>query len=98
MSVNAMAWAWKAELKPTEKLVLLALCDHVNDENSQCWPSITHLQKKTGLSRPSVWKSINRLIEKSLVARCGTGPFGSTTYQVNVGNRVTQTRDLLLGK
>jgi hypothetical protein len=93
MSVSAIAWAWNTELKPTEKIVLLALCDHVNDENGKCWPSITHLQKKTGLSRPSVWKSINRLIEKGLVERCGIGSSGSTTtYRVNVGNGVTQTR------
>lgn len=90
MSVSAIAWAWKIEIKPTEKLMLVALCDHVNDEDFKCWPSISHLQKKTGLSRPAVWKTIDKLIEKGLVERCGFNEFGRTIYQINVGNDITQ--------
>lgn len=94
MSVRAITWAWTVELKSTEKLLLLALCDHANDEDFECWPSVTHLQRKTGLSRPAVWRGIDRLLEKKLVFRVGNreginGSKGNTIYRIGVGILVT---------
>ena len=89
MSVTAMSWAWKLSLPSTEKLVLLALSDHANDENYTCWPSLNHLAKKTGLSRTAIWRAIDRLVEKNTVSRLSETDKASTVYQLKVGADVT---------
>ena len=90
MSITAMAWAWKQPLPSTEKFILLALSDHANDEDYTCWPSLKHLMRKTGFSRPTVWKTIDRLIALGIVARVGESAAGSTKYRVEVGQALTQ--------
>ena len=90
MSVAASTWAWKLDLPSTEKLVALALADHANDEDFTCWPSLTHLEKKTGLNRTTVWRAIDRLVELNLIKRVGNKPSGSTIYLVQVGAQITQ--------
>ncbi len=85
-----MAWAWKQPLPPTEKFILLALSDHANDEDYTCWPSLKHLTRKTGFSRPTVWKTIDRLIALGIVARVGESATGSTKYRIEVGKPLTQ--------
>lgn len=89
-----MTWAWKQDLDPTDKFVLVALSDHANDEDFTCWPSLTHLQKKTGYSRPTVWTAINSLIEVGAIQRVGKSAAGSTRYMVMVGNELTLVNDL----
>ena len=84
-----MAWAWKQPLPPTDKFILLALADHANDEDYTCWPSLKHLTKKTGFSRPTVWKTVDRLIALGIVARVGESASGSTRYQILVGKALT---------
>jgi uncharacterized phage protein (TIGR02220 family) len=89
LSVAAMAWAWKQELDPRDKFVLLALADHAADDDYTCWPSLSHLEKKTGYARPTIWKSVDRLIEAGAVKRVGESKAGSTIYEVLVGNQIT---------
>ncbi len=83
MSIRAIKWAWKVQLPPVQKLVLLALADHANDA-SQCWPSLTRLQIITGLSRPSIWKSINRMGDAGLVSRTAKHKSGATIYTLGI--------------
>lgn len=85
MSVAAMSWAWQLDITPTEKLTLLALADHANDENYTCWPSLTHLENKTGLSRTSIWRSIDVLVDHGLVDRKNDPEKSSTVYRLKVG-------------
>lgn len=94
MSVSAMAWAWKQDLDPTPKFVLLALSDHANDVDFTCWPSLSLLVKKTGFSRPTIWKAIDRLVELGAMERVGTHATGATLYRVSVGNEITQGNDV----
>lgn len=89
-----MTWAWKQKLDPTDKFVLIALADHANDEDYTCWPSLNHLQTKTGFSRPTIWKTIDRLIKVGAVARVGESSAGSTKYKVMVGNEITLGNDV----
>jgi len=89
-----MAWAWKQPLPPTEKFILLALSDHANDEDYTCWPSLKHLSRKTGFSRPTIWKTIDRLIVLGIVARVGQSAAGSTKYRIEVGQALTQGKDV----
>ena len=94
MSVTAMSWAWKQPLDPTTKFILLALADHANDVDFTCWPSLNSLQKKTGFSRPTIWKAIDRLVELNVMKRVGLHANGSMLYEVQVGNDVTIGKDV----
>ena len=68
MSIKFMAAAWRIYLKPSEKLVLLALCDNSSDEGF-CWPSVKTICKKTGLSERSVRDQFKLLEDKNLISR-----------------------------
>jgi len=85
VSVAAITAAWKVDCEPTQKLVLLALADHANDETWKCWPSLGHLHKKTGLNRRTVSRAIKALIDSGLIGRINRGR-ESTVYQLNVAS------------
>lgn len=55
-----MAKAWEMPLSQSEKLVLLALCDHANDDGV-CYPSQEYLAEKCSMSRRSLIDQINKL-------------------------------------
>lgn len=84
-----MSWAWQQSIDPTTKFVLVALSDHANDVDFTCWPSLTHLQNKTGYSRPTIWKSIDKLVELGIMTREGVHSSGATLYMIMVGKHVT---------
>jgi len=94
MSVKLITWAWsQANLKPTQKFILIAIADHANDEDFTCWPSITHLCEKTNLARSTLINGINDLVEIDLINRVGTKK-QSTIYFVNQsGSRTSQEND-----
>jgi hypothetical protein len=85
MSVAAMTAAWSVDCEPSQKLILLALADHANDETWKAWPSLGHLSKKTGLNRRTVSRCIEQLLEKKLIGRINRGQ-ESTVYQLNVAS------------
>jgi helix-turn-helix protein len=60
VSIAALHWAWRQKLAPVEKLVLLALADHADDEG-MCWPGQRGVADKCGLSRQTVAETIARL-------------------------------------
>ena len=60
LSIKILTAAWDLPIASTDKLVLLSLADHANDEG-RCWPNIQTLATKTGLSDRSVRKAISRL-------------------------------------
>ena len=66
MSFKASVHAWKVKTTPTNKLVLLALADHANDEYT-CFPSVRHLVEKTNLSRSSVQRAIKSMDKQCLI-------------------------------
>jgi len=88
MSYKAAEWAWAIPLTPTEKLILLALSDHADDAG-KCWPSLAHLERKTGCHRTTVWRTIDRLVQAGLVERIESQQFASTQYQLKVGAQST---------
>lgn len=83
MSIAAMAEAWKVDCEPSQKLVLLALADHANDETWKAWPSLGHLSKKTGLNRRTVSRCIEQLTKRKLIGRINRGR-ESTIYHLHV--------------
>lgn len=69
MAINAIEWAFEQDVAvPSAKLVLLSLADHAN-ATGYCWPSIARLAKRTGLSRATIFRSIETLTGLGLVSQ-----------------------------
>lgn len=68
MSIALMTAAFKAKLSPTNKLVLLALCDCANDQG-ECFPSIQNLMGKSSLSERSVQAAVAWLEANGFLTR-----------------------------
>ena len=86
MSVNATRFAWECDLSKTTKrsakrLVLLALADRANKENT-CFPSIARVVKDTGMDRKTVMNTINDLIALGLVSDTGERKGGTNQVRV----------------
>ena len=86
MSVNATRFAWDCDLSKTTKrsakrLVLLALADRANKENT-CFPSIARVVKDTGMDRKTVMNTINDLIALGLVLDTGERKGGTNQVRV----------------
>jgi hypothetical protein len=64
MSIAAMNWAWKQQLQPAPKLVLMALADAANDYGV-CWPSARTIARKCCISI----RTVRRLIAELRTAR-----------------------------
>ena len=56
-------------LSANEKLVAAAIATHRNNTSFKCCPSGNLLAKETGLSRRTVQRAINKLIDKDVIAR-----------------------------
>jgi len=94
MSVNATRFAWECDLSKTTKrsakrLVLLALADRANKENT-CFPSIARVVKDTGMDRKTVMNTINDLITLGLVSDTGERKGGTNQVRVLKINAVKQ--------
>ena len=86
MSVNATRFAWECDLSKTNKrsakrLVLLALADRANKENT-CFPSIARVVKDTGMDRKTVMNTISDLITLGLVSDTGERKGGTNQVRV----------------
>lgn len=85
-----MTLAWKTQCSPTEKLVLISLADQANDAGL-CWPSVSSIENRTGLSDRAIQKAISSLQENGhLTVHFRAGK--SSYYTVNP--RTTFTPEL----
>ena len=63
MSVKAIAWAWEQEaLSGSQKLLLVALADHANDDG-ECWPGNRSLARKCGVHLATIKRTKQQLVE-----------------------------------
>ena len=60
MSIKLMAKAWEMPIPSGQKMVLLALCDHANDDGD-CYPSQKKLAKKCSMSSRAISNHIKWL-------------------------------------
>ena len=60
MSVKLMSKAWEMPIPSGQKMVLLALCDHANDDG-ECYPSQKKLAKKCSMSSRAISNHIKWL-------------------------------------
>ncbi len=84
MSISASTWAWRQQVLPTAKLVLLCLADHADDKG-RCWPSLARICDKTGLSKSTVSESLMNLEKQGALSRKRSrgGAIHPTTYLLN---------------
>lgn len=66
MSIKLMSAAWEMTLPQTEKMVLLCLCDHANDDG-ECWPSVARMARKCSVSERTVQRAIQGLKDRSIL-------------------------------
>lgn len=88
MSIGAMNAVWKSDLEGTcHRFVLLALADRADDDG-YCWPGVTNLMDKTGLSRSAVKRSIRHLEGLNLLSRAprftSEGDQDTNMYRINL--------------
>lgn len=86
MSVNATRFAWEYNLSKTTKrsakrLVLLALADRANKENT-CFPSIARIVKDTCMDRKTVMNTIKDLIDLGVISDTGERKGGTNQVRV----------------
>lgn len=62
MSIRLLSAAWDLVIPSTEKMVLMCLCDHANDDGV-CWPSIETLCRKTSKGERTVQSALKWLAE-----------------------------------
>ena len=87
-----MSKAWELDLSQGEKLVLLALCDHANDDGV-CYPSQAFLASKCSMSYRSVINQIKRLESYGILTserRQKSGSRQSNSYTINLNNYKSQ--------
>jgi DNA-binding MarR family transcriptional regulator len=88
MSSKAMAWAWNVDgIKSSEKLVLLRLADHANDQGL-CWPGKDSLADVCGMTRRTVDAAILKLEQSKLISitrrSTDAGRNRSNVYQLHL--------------
>ena len=66
--------AARRDLLPSDKLVAAVIFDRIGN-NDCCWPGVRTLSQDTGLSRPTIIDSLNRLGKKGIIqiSRQGKG-------------------------
>lgn len=73
MSIRVMSLVWElskinAEINRDEKFLLLALADHANDDG-ECYPSLSKIQKKCFFSKQGLLNSLDRVIKIGYVTK-----------------------------
>ena len=93
MSIRLMSEVWRANLPTTEKMVLLIIADHANDEGTQSYPSQATIAEKASISIRTVQRAVNTLVIEGYI-RMFKHSGGSANcrddrrphlYQINIG-------------
>lgn len=79
-------------LAPNLKSVCLALADHANDEGEGAYPSITRLESKTELSRPTVIACLKGLQNQGIASNMGLSRLGTCNYTLSMEKLTEMTR------
>ncbi len=105
MSIRLMSDVWRTNLPTTEKMVLLVIADHANDEGTQSYPSQATIAEKASISIRTVQRCVNTLVLEGYI-RMFKHSGGSANcredrrphlYQINInklrGDTVTGRQD-----
>jgi hypothetical protein len=88
-----MAEVWRTDLPTVEKMVLLVIADHANDEGTQSYPSQATIAKKASISVRTVQRAVNSLVSEGYIRmfKHSGGSAGCREdrrphlYQINLG-------------
>ncbi|WP_432277801.1 helix-turn-helix domain-containing protein [Lysobacter stagni] len=85
MSIKLMTLSWDLDMQPTNKLVLLALCDWANDEGL-CFPSVSSIARRACLSERQSQRVMQTLVAARWIDVVGNenGGRSSRRYRINV--------------
>lgn len=99
MSVKVMSWVFEhSQSTLGDRLVLLAIADHANNEGTDAWPSIPTIAEKAKVDRATVHRAIKRLVDLGeLEVRSGPGRGHRNAYTVVI-NKPSQSATLTTGK
>jgi hypothetical protein len=93
MSIRLMAEVWRTDLPTVEKMVLLVIADHANDEGTQSYPSQATIASKASISVRTVQRAVNSLVSEGYIRlfKHSGGSAGCREdrrphlYQINLG-------------
>ena len=100
MSILAREWALRQDLAPVHKLVLVVLGDAADDQG-RCWPRISTVAKKVGVSTRTVQRVLHCLANKKMITVeprvRGDGSSSSNLYRLKLkgGDRMSPSPDKL---
>ena len=86
MSIDALSWAWKQELKtPTNMIVLLHLADSANDLDGLTYYALNHIGRRCCCSRSTVIRQLKWLVEEAYITLVREAEYGKAgnVYRVN---------------
>ena len=66
VSIIARDWALAQSLAPGPKFVLVVLADAADDQGV-CWPRVSTIAERVGVSRRTVQRSIQYLVQRNLI-------------------------------
>lgn len=87
MSNAVLNWAWGCRLPPRPKFVLVALADRA-DEAGLCWPGLSDICSRTGMSRRRVLAALHELEAAGAVQIRTGGPRQSNRYVLGIGREI----------
>lgn len=90
MSLDATRWAWRQQVRPTHKLVLLSLADRAGEQH-ECRPSIMRLEIDTGLYRETIMEAVSEMESNGLIAVARSNGRGNRYVLVGVESRHDQS-------
>ena len=67
MSIRLMSEVWRTKLPTVEKMVLLVIADHANDEGTEAWPSQATIATKASISVRTVQRAVNSLVSSGFL-------------------------------
>lgn len=86
MGNDARQRAWKHQGTQGERLLLLALAEHIPDGKHICWPSVDTLSAMVGVGERQIQRLLRTLEEQGvIVAQLGRGRRHTTIYGLLVG-------------
>lgn len=72
------------DLTPGERLVLVVLASHANDQTRICWPGMDNIVRRTGMHEDTIRRAINQLRDHGLLQRRNVAHRGARTeYQIS---------------
>lgn len=68
MSVRMMSLVWEMDLPTSEKMVLLVIADHADDDGENAWPSMATIARKASVSERQAQRLVKSLASSGFLS------------------------------